>query len=174
VNHQLHAIRLAIAELLTCGYRRIGLAVTRHEDARAERHWLSSALLAQHEQEGTDRSFALLYEDQIERPRLLAWLKQHRPEVVLSTEERVQAMLPRAAGREAAAIGFAHMHLTTELAGCTGIDQNNERVGAAAVDLVVEQLHANSYGVPELPKTVLIEGRWVPGTTATGPAGRVK
>ena len=60
------------------------------------------------------------------------------------------------------------MHLTAELAGCAGIDQNNEQVGAAAVDLVVEQLHGNSYGLPEIPKTVLIEGRWITGTTACG------
>jgi hypothetical protein len=62
------------------------------------------------------------------------------------------------------------MHLTRDLAGCSGIDQNNERVGAAAVDLVVEQLHANAFGVPENPKTVLIEGRWEPGSTAPGPS----
>jgi hypothetical protein len=44
-------------------------------------------------------------------------------------------------------------------------------VGAAAVDLVVEQLHGNSYGLPEIPKTVLIEGRWITGTTACGRSG---
>lgn len=170
VNHQLHAIRLAIGELLACGYRRIGLAVTRHEDTRAERHWLSSVLLAQHEHVGTDRSFPLLYDESIERRALFAWLQHHRPEVVISTETAVQSMLQWAAKRGVGPVGFVHMHLTSESAGCTGIDQNNERVGAAAVDLVVEQLHANSYGVPEIPKTVLIEGCWVPGTTARSPA----
>jgi hypothetical protein len=46
-------------------------------------------------------------------------------------------------------------------------------VGAAALYLVVEQLHGNSFGIPQNPKTVLIEGRWVPGTTAPGPGGVV-
>ena len=64
---------------------------------------------------------------------------------------------------------LAHLDLTAELPGCSGIDQNNERVGAAGVDLVVEQLQSNDFGLPENPKTVLIEGRWVPGTTAPGP-----
>lgn len=169
VNHQLHSIRLAMTELLARGYRRIGLAIGRHEDARVERNWLSSVLLAQHDHVGTDRSFPLLYEERIDRRALLAWLRRHRPEVVVSTEENVRAMLHAATARGLGRIGFAHMHLTAELAGCTGIDQNNERVGAAAVDLVVEQLHANSYGLPEIPKTVLIEGKWIPGTTAAGP-----
>lgn len=168
VNHQIHSIRLALAELLALGYRRVGLAMTRHEDARVERNWLSSVLLAQHENAGTDRSFPLFFEDRIERRALQAWLRRERPEVVVSTEEGVPAMIGRTR------VGFAHMHLTPEQAGSSGIDQNNERVGAAAVDLVVEQLHGNSFGVPENPKTVLIEGRWVAGTTAPGPDARVR
>ncbi len=164
VNHQVHSIRLAIAKLLELGYRRVGLVLSRHEDARVERNWLSSVLLAQHENAGTDRSFPLFFEERIERRPLRVWLRQHRPDVVVSTEEGVPAMIGR--GRR---IGFAHMHLTPEQEGSSGIDQNNERVGAAAVDLVVEQLHANQFGFPENPKTVLIEGRWVAGTTATGP-----
>lgn len=169
VNHQIHSIRLAITRLLAVGYRRIGLVVSRHEDGRVERNWFSSILLVQHENAGTERRFPLLYEDKIERRALLAWLRAGRPEVVLTTEQNVRVMLARAGGRGRVGVGFAHMHLTPDLAGCSGIDQNNEQVGAAAVDLVVEQLHGNSFGIPEAPKTVLIEGRWVPGSTAPGP-----
>ena len=161
VNHQVHSIRLAIAELLKLGYRRIGLVMSRHEDARVDHNWLSSVLLAQFEHAGSDRSFPLYFEEKIDRRAVRAWLRRERPDVVVSTEEGVPAMIGSA--------GFAHMHLTPEKVGTTGIDQNNERVGAAAVDLVVEQLHANAFGVPENPKTVLIEGRWVAGTTAGGP-----
>jgi hypothetical protein len=169
VNHQIHSIRLAIRELQALGYRRIGLVMSRHEDARVEHNWLSSILLTQHEQAGTDRSLPLLLEDRIELGRLLAWLKRHRPEVVLSTEPGLPPLLRRASANGLGRIGFAHLHLTSDLEGCAGIDQNNERVGAAAVDLVVEQLHSNSYGFPANPKTVLIEGRWVSGKTAPGP-----
>ncbi len=171
VNHQIHSIRLAIGELLTLGYRRIGLVMSRHEDARVEHNWLSSILLTQHEHAGTDRSFPLYFEDKIEPEPLLAWLIRHRPDVVLSTESGVPPLLRPAAGHRLKQIGFAHLHLTSDLDGCSGIDQNNERVGAAAVDLVVEQLHGNNYGFPANPKTVLIEGRWVPGSTAPGPRG---
>ncbi len=65
-------------------------------------------------------------------------------------------------------MGFAHLHLTPDAVGCSGIDQNNERVGEAAVDLVVEQLHGNAFGVPGNPKTVFIEGRWVAGAMVPG------
>lgn len=169
VNHQIHSIRLAIEELLALGYRRIGLVMSRHEDARVEHNWLSSVLLKQHEHAGAGRSFPLLLEEKIEPKPLLAWLSRHRPDVVLSTKPGVPPLLRPTAGHGPKRVGFAHLHLTSDLEGCSGIDQNNERVGAAAVDLVVEQLHSNRYGFPANPKTVLIEGRWVPGHTAPGP-----
>lgn len=169
VNHQVHSIRLALTELSKVGYRRIGLVMTRHENARVERNWLSSILLAQHEHAETGYTFPLFFEEKIDRRRLLAWLRRDRPEIVVSTEQGVPAVLRRTVGLGLGRIGFAHMHLTPDLEGCSGVDQNNERVGAAAVDLVVEQLHGNSYGIPENPKTVLIEGRWIAGRTAPGP-----
>ena len=163
VNHQAQSIRLALRELIALGYRRIGVAIRRHEDERSNRNWLASVLLAQHDHAGTRTRFPLWMAETIERRPLLAWVKRERPEVVLGTDQELHAML-RGTGA-----GFAHVHLTADMAGWTGIDQNNERVGAAAVDLVVEQLHGNHFGVPAHPKTVLIEGRWVPGRTATGP-----
>jgi LacI family transcriptional regulator len=169
VNHQVRSFRLAMAELLALGYRRIGLVMSQHEDARVEHNWISSVLLAQYEHAGAGRSFPLFFADRIEREALLAWLRHHRPEVVVSTEPGVRALVRQVRRGDGHRMGFAHLHLTSGLDGCSGIDQNNERVGAAAVDLVVEQLHANSFGIPANPKTVLIEGRWVAGSTVLRP-----
>lgn len=164
VNHQVHSIRLAITELTALGYRRFGFVVSRHEDARTERNWMSAILLARHEMAGTERSAHLFLEERVERSSLVAWCRAERPEVIVTTEEQIDLMLRRTRGLER--LGFAHLHLTQTQRGSAGIDQKNERVGAAAVDLAVEQLHANLYGLPENPKTVLIEGRWERGTTA--------
>ena len=169
VNHQLQSVQLALASLTERGYRRIGLAVTRHEDLRARRHWLSSVLLARHDHPAGEGAFPLLYEEEITRTALQAWVRRERPDVVVSSELGVRAMVEGAARRSGRRLGFAHLHLVEPLMGCSGIDQNNERVAAAAVDLVVEQLHANSFGPPANPKTVLIEGVWVDGGSAPGP-----
>lgn len=168
VNHQLQSVQLALARLGSLGYQRIGLAVTRHEDLRARRHWLSSLLLARHDHPEGARAFPLLYADTITRPALLAWMKKEKPDVVVSTEMTLRPLIEAAARRSGLRIGFAHLHLVAPLSGCTGVDQQNERVGAAAVDLVIEQLHANSLGPPPFPKTVLIEGTWVTGVSAPG------
>jgi len=168
VNHQVHSIRLALQSLRALGYRRIGLVISRAHNERVDRHWLSSVLLTRYEHRDTSVSFPLWFEEKV-RPRALAvWLKRERPEVVLTTEPQIAPLIRRAWTASGTRIGFAHLDLTSDLPSCSGIDQNNVRVGAAAVDLVVEQLHGNDFGLPDNPKTVLIEGRWVPGRTALG------
>jgi len=168
VNHQIHSIRLALSSLVGLGYRRIGLVISRAHDERVDHHWLSSVLLTRHEQRDANVVFPLLLEDDFGPQVLQRWLRAERPEVVLTTEPGIASRLRRERTAAGQPIGFAHLDLTAELPGASGIDQNNERVGAAAVDLVVEQLHSNAFGLPENPKTVLIEGRWVPGETAPG------
>ncbi|WP_162525233.1 LacI family DNA-binding transcriptional regulator [Rariglobus hedericola] len=44
--------------------------------------------------------------------------------------------------------------------GMPGMDMREDLVAAGAVDLVVAQLHRNERGVPERPKTLLLEGEW--------------
>jgi hypothetical protein len=51
----------------------------------------------------------------------------------------------------------------------SGVDQQIENAGAAAVDLVIERLMTNDLGIPALPKTVLTQGAWRDGSTLRGP-----
>jgi hypothetical protein len=44
-----------------------------------------------------------------------------------------------------------------------GVDHRLEEAGRAAVDLLVEQLMSNTRGVPECPRMVLTEGKWMDG-----------
>ena len=62
-------------------------------------------------------------------------------------------------------IGLAHLDITEKLAGWSGMKQNSEMIGSAAVDIVVGQLHRNETGIPKSPKCVQIGSTWVEGTT---------
>ena len=170
VNHQVHSIRLALQSLLAAGYRRVGLVISREHDERVDHSWLSSVLLARHEHGRAKVTFPLLMEDRVSRKKLTAWIRRESPEVVLTTDPGIATWMRRIRAGDGSQLGFAHLDLTASLPDCSGIDQNGERVGAAAVDLVVEQLHGNDFGLPVNPKTVLIEGRWIAGTSAPGPA----
>ena len=43
----------------------------------------------------------------------------------------------------------------------TGIDYRGESIGAAAIEMVVGQIHRNERGSPEIPNTLLMDGIWV-------------
>ncbi len=51
----------------------------------------------------------------------------------------------------------------------SGIDERNEKAGAAAVELVVAKIARNEYGIVQEPSVLMIGGRWVDGTTARRP-----
>ncbi len=62
-------------------------------------------------------------------------------------------------------VGFATLGWSETAPEQTGIRQNWAKVAAAAIDLVIAQLQRNDRGIPDFPKTTLIEGTWMPGTT---------
>jgi len=67
-------------------------------------------------------------------------------------------------------IAFAHLSLPSIFSNrkLSGLDQNWGLAGAAAVDSVVAQIHRNERGIPDIPKTLMVEGRWIEGETAPG------
>jgi len=46
-----------------------------------------------------------------------------------------------------------------------GIYQQSEEIGKAAVQLLISLIHHNEHGIPEIPREVLIVGRWQDGST---------
>lgn len=50
--------------------------------------------------------------------------------------------------------------------GVAGMTQDNPVIGSALVDLVLGQINRNQRGVPDQPKTVMIQGHWREGESA--------
>ena len=47
----------------------------------------------------------------------------------------------------------------------SGIFQNPTNIGAKAVQMLVEKINSNEYGIPAVRHTTLTPGQWVKGTT---------
>jgi LacI family transcriptional regulator len=94
-----------------------------------------------------------------------AWREEHRPDVVVCTHPELRDWITRAGLRCPEDIGLVHLDLTPELEGWSGMRQNNDVVGAFAVDMVTGQLHRNEYGIPLRPKCMMTESEWVQGGT---------
>lgn len=162
ITHHLNAIRFACAALRDLGYRRIGLAINEDLDRRSSGMWLAS-ILREQLADAEENRVPPLVASEWSADNLLDWMRRHRPDVVISFYTALEWM--RAGGvRVPKDCGFALLNL--EAPGVAGIDEHRADVGAAAVNLVVEQLQAHRLGLPARPKVVMTECVWVDGATA--------
>jgi len=123
---------------------------------------LVAYLLHQHGLPAGDRVPALILRPGQAAQQFGAWLGLHRPEVVLFTGLPVAAWVAALGLRVPRDIGLVHLDWSAEVAPLAGVDLDVEALGAAAVDLLVGQLHAHEHGVPRREKIVAVSGRWVP------------
>lgn len=165
VNHQLHSIRLAFRRLHERGYQRIGFAMMKSNDERVDHNWLGGFLIHQHLFPSSPPPIPMFLTDQFTEETFGKWYLEHRPDAIVGGPSCVRDWLLNLSLKIPEEVAFANLNTDTNDRSLAGIDQNSPLVGAAAVDLVINQLQRNERGVPENPKVVLIEGAWVDGPT---------
>lgn len=167
-NDQYNSMLIALRELRRLGYRRVGLAMPRVDDERVHYHW-SAAYLSFYQRWNGRKAPALYLPTVWDARGFLAWNRQHRPDVIVSTRPTPLEWLQEVGYLVPEDIGYANLDWAPTLASCAGIDQRPQTVGAAAVDLVVEQINHNEFGLSSHPRVVTLSGEWVPGPTVRTP-----
>lgn len=175
----LRAMMGALERVERLGYLRPGLVLSAWKDRRLLQRW-SAGFSSHFRRAGRREPVPLLDTDELTREQFLAWYQRHRPDVVLGHwQARIVGWLQDLGRSVPHEVGFVQLNWTERVAPCAGIDLQPMLLGAAAVESVVAQLQRNERGVPEHPKTITLEGRWVNGptlrsTTATrAPATRL-
>lgn len=92
----------------------------------------------------------------------LRWFARHRPEAVISLGTEVVHWLGAEGWKIPEKVGV-NISAPPEGSDLAGVHRNSRCVGAATVDLGVEQLHPNERGLPEIPEAVLVKNRWADG-----------
>lgn len=156
---------LAAREVLALGYRRPGLVLYAAFDSNMAHRCSAGFWAVQAHTEGLARLPICHLRSDDERDVLSAWLDEHRPDVLLVSNDRVIRMacalgrkIPRTLG--AACLDWLPVPQHEGIAGVYG---NAEYVGMGAVDLVVFQLHRGDTGSPPRTMSHLISSSWVPG-----------
>ena len=166
-NFQYHSIRTAYTCLRTRGYRRIALAIDPLSNRKFDHHWRSAFWdLKERDSPAWDPQCCFSLSAETDGTSFMAWIKTYRPDALITESEDCVNFLIKSDLRIPEQIAVAFAKLSDPESGYAGIDQQEEKIGAAAVDLVVEQLSQNRTGFPDTPKTVLIEGVWRAGWTA--------
>lgn len=146
------------------GVRRVGYVARPGDLLRAERLQLASFL--EFAVSRGRRPVPVLSWSEADRSAVGPWALRHRVQAVVSAEHEVRADLARLS----APPRFVSLCLAPEDAGLDGVVQDQEAVAAAAVDLVVAQVHRNERGPPLRPPILLLEGHWQDASGSAHPA----
>lgn len=161
-NDQFMRAVVAAREVLALGYRRPGLVVVNAFDS-AMAHRCSAGFWAVQEYVAGVARVPICRVGDDGGAAVAAWLRRHGPDVVLATSARVPEWLAAAGIRVPGDVGVAHLDWLPEHKRLAGVYGNSERTGAAAVDLVVSQLHRGEAGPPAQAMNTLVAGKWIPG-----------
>uniref|UniRef100_UPI00404812E8 hypothetical protein n=1 Tax=Rheinheimera sp. TaxID=1869214 RepID=UPI00404812E8 len=156
-------------ELGRRGYRRIGIAVTQWIDARADHTYSGAFLHYQQHIPARNRVPLLLFpKNNLAQgaQTFCAWMKKYQPDAIISFHayvpewitERMQMRIPDD-------VGLVVHDWNERLKGFAGINHRRAYVAAAAVDLVATQLMQNEFGIPEVPKQILVPPAWIDGAS---------
>ena len=161
-NYQ-QAILVCLRQLAARGYRRIGLLMGPGVDPAARFNML--APFAWYQQELRTLWRVPLFEsDSGSRRTFDRWRKRHQPEaVVVATREPFVNWLTDGSMSVPEDLGVVCTSRTIAPSDYCCIDHQPRRIGAAAVDLLVGQVHRGDFGLSANPKTVFTDVAWSEG-----------
>jgi DNA-binding LacI/PurR family transcriptional regulator len=146
------------------GYRKIGL-VTR---PRMLTHFRAGYLLGEMDSNPRKRISPLVLAhtaNPAEEQRILkAWIREHKPDAILTDISEIPGWVRQAGYRIPEDIGIATLSVLDGNADA-GIDQNSQEIGRAAVQMLISLINHNESGIPDICRELLIEGRWINGST---------
>jgi LacI family transcriptional regulator len=164
VPDQLAGMRLALRQLRKLGYRRIAVVLDPWQDIRSNKAWTAGFgeyLLFLQPRERT-RPFIYVRYDPV---RFQRWLRAENPDAVISSNPMIISWMREVGLETPRDYGFVSLNRPLENDVHSGIYQNARAVGAAAIDMIIGQIHRNERGLPAIPKRTIINPEWVDGET---------
>lgn len=161
----------ALRRVTMLGYRRVGLVLDRYKDRRLGFRW-SAAFHAFFNGFDPAANPPPLRLPEVRRDPFLAWWREHRPDVILAHRQEVTDWLAADGARVPDDVGFLNLNWTERLAPCAGLDLQPKRLGATAIERVIDMALRGETSVPAAPQTVLLEARWTDGPTLPLAASR--
>ena len=160
-------LRLAFQTVVQRGYTRIGFIYSRYLDRESEGR-SQAAFLVEQSQLPEAQRVPILFLERFKEGRPAAfdrWLDTYKPDAILSINPVVREWVQDAGRSVPEDCGLVNLNVVDDVENWSGIRENHELIGAAAVDLLIGQLSRNEIGVPRQPRKVLIPGEWHEGGT---------
>ena len=163
-NHHFRSSVLALRKLRSLGYRRVGILLNQRYDTRVSYSWMAGCLVEQRRCAAGDvipiQSLKLLSME-----GLSVYLKQYRPDALLTNFWNVGEWLQELKVSVPRDLGLAYLSVTERTPTFSGVNENSNAIGEAALDLLATMIQRNEFGIPQVPRHIMIEGYWVEGKT---------
>jgi LacI family transcriptional regulator len=145
------------------GYKRIGFITNSEGEKRAGRLWSAGFLEFQSRCISIEDQVPLLRLNtqeaefsEVETKQIERWYCDHRPDVIISFLNKTLHCLQSIGLRSPEDVGYISLLWSKEMGDVAGYRQDLEKVGAVAVDIVVDRLFQNNRGVPDCPSSTLL------------------
>ncbi|MBI5769247.1 MAG: LacI family DNA-binding transcriptional regulator [Verrucomicrobia bacterium] len=158
----------ALNRVHALGYRRPGLVIGTVEEARSA-HMHSAAYLSWCERLlGASKALPILRVTTVEKKPLAEWLEKNSPDVVVFVHlpeaiPQLRAALREQRRRVPAELGVAVLSHLVEGTGFSGLQQNQQLMGAWAVEMLAARIANRDLGLPAHPRTEMVESEWIDG-----------
>jgi LacI family transcriptional regulator len=165
VHDQYTSMLKALEELSALNYRKIGLVLEEALDLRVNGKW-TAAYLRYRNQRGARRLTPPLILHSPRQPAFDRWFDRNRPDAIVSVDCFGLRFITQRGLHVPGEIGYASLDVdgeAKEFPNVSGIDQNSEIVGAAAVDMLVAAINRGQRGIPAHPLRTEVEGSWRQG-----------
>jgi len=163
-NHHFRSSVLALRKLRSLGYRRVGILLNQRYDTRVGYSWLAGCLMEQRRYSPAE-IVPVASLKQLSRDGLDVFLKQHRPDALLTNFWDVADWLLELGIDVPTDLGLAYLSVTDRTPTFSGINENSHAIGEAALNLLATMIQRNEFGIPPIPRHIMIEGYWVDGKT---------
>jgi len=167
-SDQKNCAAMAFDEMWVRGYRRIAYVTAHRFDRNTGGNFRAGYLSAQDVHVPLRRHLAPFSLSEENTPAdvrtLRKWLRTAKPDAIISALGNLPELLDRAGYRVPDDLGVAVLSLLDGHFDA-GVDQNSIEVGRVAMATLAALIHQNERGVPQYCRRVLVEGRWVDGTS---------
>jgi len=163
-----HAVaQLAIARSISSGRKRPGLVLDRAIDELVQGRFTAGFFIGQRDLPSGDRIPPFYHSESSSKPpaAFAAWWRRHRPDAILTLYHVIEDWLKALNVRVPDETALIQLECRPVQEQWAGVNQHNDRTGAAAVDLLVQMIHAGETALSTYPRAVLIEPSWEPGNT---------
>jgi len=163
-NNQYSCMQVAYRGAWHHGYRRIGCAMTQINNERVDMLW-SAGFLTEQLRHQIESTIPLLINREWNLKVFEKWFLHNQPDVIISAHLEIFEWLKEMGLKVPKDVGFIDLDCMDVSGVRAGVQQNHEKVGAVAIEVLARMIQQNERGIPEVPQTILLDGSWVEGAT---------